>query len=132
MRYFRRRSSQQQVTVAVPEDKKYHRYAGYVLSLLVGGHAIATRIAPLVAGVVIDYSFASVPMYTFPVLFPIYYTILGCAGLYHLSWGALQALRVFGILKGIVDFFVFLLQKIRSFFFFFSIPLKILFFFFFF
>ena len=88
-------STEKSATVIAPELKA-HRWAGYILSLLVVAHVVAVRVTPLVYfdnPSDFDYSFAAAAISFFPYhSFTVYYIVLGMAGGWHLIYGVRAAL----------------------------------------
>jgi len=78
--------------VLSPEE--LHAKTGIVLLVFVLGHIAATRVAawnhPL------NFSSLSFTLSQWPMLFYPYYILFGISGVYHLSYGALQAFRILG------------------------------------
>ncbi|KAJ3280834.1 hypothetical protein HK104_000380 [Borealophlyctis nickersoniae] len=87
---------------AAVKELGLHRKAGYVLAGLIGVHAYATRINPLIVlpdPSIVDLTLATESMIRYPGTFHIYYTILGAAGVYHTLYGIQQALLNLGVLR---------------------------------
>lgn len=73
-----------------------HRFAGYLLSLLVFGHVFAVRVTPLLHledPSEYDYSFAASVYELIPFnIFPVYLSILGMVGGWHTIYGVRSAI----------------------------------------
>eukprot|EP00027_Filamoeba_sp_ATCC50430_P014908 CAMPEP_0168569942 /NCGR_PEP_ID=MMETSP0413-20121227/16451_1 /TAXON_ID=136452 /ORGANISM="Filamoeba nolandi, Strain NC-AS-23-1" /LENGTH=204 /DNA_ID=CAMNT_0008602521 /DNA_START=97 /DNA_END=708 /DNA_ORIENTATION=- len=76
--------------------KKLHRYAGYYLATFIGGHVFFTRGPFFKMGVPGNFGVVANGLFNLPVIFYPYYTLLGISGLYHLTYGAIQASKVLG------------------------------------
>lgn len=68
----------------------------YFLTIVIWGHAAATRFAPAFLGFQYDMTALSASLIKLPYLFYPYYMLLGSLGLYHTAYGTVQACRVFG------------------------------------
>ena len=79
-------------------ELRLHRLAGYVLAFFIFGHVFAVRIAPslyMTDPAAYDYSFVGKAYELLPLgIFPIYYCVLGVAGIWHLVYGVHSALIV--------------------------------------
>lgn len=95
--YRRRQQPAATKTTAVPRPLQWHRWAAWMLLVFVPGHVLATRLAPLVAGVTAgaDITFAAAAFDVSWFFYP-YYTVLAAFGLYHALYGAVRACRTLG------------------------------------
>ncbi|KAJ3020042.1 hypothetical protein HKX48_001400 [Thoreauomyces humboldtii] len=78
------------------KELRYHRLTGYLLSVFIGGHVLATRITPLkvfMDPTIVDLTFITqtlngqVKWLYFP-----YFAAFGTAGIYHTAYGVQQVL----------------------------------------
>jgi len=97
-RFFRRPSGEN-----VPLTLKLHRYSGYYLQVVIGGHILATRGVGLYYNMPYDFSFLHYALVTYPLKYVIYpyYISLALCGFYHFSYGATKALTVFGVIRSV-------------------------------
>ncbi|KAI9204999.1 uncharacterized protein BJ171DRAFT_474425 [Polychytrium aggregatum] len=83
--------------VAAQREIDWHRKAGYTLAFFISGHIFAVRLFPLyhlVDPSVMDLSMVTYSAMTYPYFFPIYYAVLGTAGLYHALYGTARVLKL--------------------------------------
>eukprot|EP01089_Gocevia_fonbrunei_P013513 TRINITY_DN3470_c0_g1_i1.p1 TRINITY_DN3470_c0_g1~~TRINITY_DN3470_c0_g1_i1.p1 ORF type:complete len:301 (+),score=31.67 TRINITY_DN3470_c0_g1_i1:47-949(+) len=80
---------------------RLHRYTGYFLMAVIGGHIFATRVGfwyYLKSHA--DFSYIAHSLEVNPYIFTPYYVLLGCSGSYHLIYGWLLALSRVNLLPG--------------------------------
>ncbi len=80
--------------------QRLHRYSGYFLLAVIGGHALATRGASLFFDVFPRFEGIAFTLQWQPALFWPYYLLLSVAGLYHSIHGLGMALPMLGIGAG--------------------------------
>jgi hypothetical protein len=66
----------------------------YILSAFIFGHVGATRIVPLLYNIPVDFGFLSFALEYSPLIFYPYYITFAASGLYHITYGSIQAARV--------------------------------------
>jgi succinate dehydrogenase/fumarate reductase cytochrome b subunit len=91
---------------------RLHRWAGYFLLAIIGGHVFATRLMPTLASGPTatghaDFAYLAYSVLAWPFLMGPYYVLLGIAGAVHLLLGLGLALRILapraaatGLLRG--------------------------------
>eukprot|EP01117_Protostelium_nocturnum_P005909 TRINITY_DN2128_c0_g1_i1.p2 TRINITY_DN2128_c0_g1~~TRINITY_DN2128_c0_g1_i1.p2 ORF type:complete len:255 (+),score=69.11 TRINITY_DN2128_c0_g1_i1:140-904(+) len=85
-------------TVHIPLALQLHRFTGYILTGLTFAHIFATRISTFIWDLDVDFQFLNWGLASKPVLMFPYYVLFSFSGIYHLSYGLPQALRViFGV-----------------------------------
>ena len=93
----RRRRARAGERAPAPGWLRLHRASGWLLLVVLPGHALATRGPGLFLDLPADFSFLRFSLQTWPWFMIPYYLILYSAGIYHLLHGALLALRVAGL-----------------------------------
>lgn len=73
---------------------KLHRYTGYFLTAFAAGHALALRLPYWVYGNIVDMSYVSFALDSWPYAFYPYYILFATAGLYHMSYGLVQSVKM--------------------------------------
>lgn len=76
---------------------RIHRWAGWFLVLVIGGHIVATRGPSLFFGVYPEFEGMTFALVWQPLIFYPYYILLGLAGLYHGANGVVYALALFQV-----------------------------------
>ena len=84
-------------TGRTPWRLRLHRFTGWFLLAVIGGHVGATRVLPMAFDVSVRFGDLNLTTTLFGVPFSIYYILLGTAGTYHLANGLTVAARVFGV-----------------------------------
>ena len=80
-----------------PLRLRLHRYSGWFLLAVIGGHVAATRLVPLATSSEVRFGDLHFTTVLFGVGFSLYYAMLGICGTYHLANGLTIAARVFGV-----------------------------------
>ena len=80
-----------------PLRLRLHRYTGWFLLFVIGGHVTATRGVGYFFDAPASFGALNFSITLLPYLFIPYYTMLGTFGLYHMTNGLTIALRVFGV-----------------------------------
>jgi succinate dehydrogenase/fumarate reductase cytochrome b subunit len=76
---------------------RLHRWSGWFLLAVIGGHVAATRLVPLATDTQVGFGDLNFTTIFFGLPFAVYYMLLGICGTYHMSNGLLIAARVFGL-----------------------------------
>jgi len=93
----RQKTSEKPLITMELNPSSLHRYTGYFLVGVIGGHVAATRIIPLILKETVDFSLVSQTLIRWPYIFYPYYFLLATCGLYHTCYGLLRACSFFGI-----------------------------------
>ncbi len=80
-----------------PLRLRLHRFSGWFLLTVIGGHVGATRIFPLATETQVRFGDLNFTTVLFGVSFSLYYALLGICGTYHMANGMTIAASVFGI-----------------------------------
>jgi len=71
-----------------------HRYSGYFLTAVIVGHVAAVRLPYFVNGHLVDMSFVSFSIDNWPYIFYPYYIMFSALGLYHMTYGTIQGMKI--------------------------------------
>lgn len=82
---------------AVSPTLRWHRGAGYVLLVFVGGHAFATRVTSVLEGFPTGFEVVNHSLVSWPAWFYPYYALLLGAGIVHLVTGVRLACGTLGV-----------------------------------
>ena len=93
----RRRRARAGERAPAPGWLRLHRASGWLLLVVLPGHALATRGPGLFLDLPADFSFLRFSLQTWPFFMAPYYVVLYSAGVYHLLHGGLLALGLAGV-----------------------------------
>ena len=86
-------------TLAINE-RSWHQWTGHVLTFLIIGHVGSCRIMPylyLPDPSIVDLTYITFVSNKYPIIFPIYLTVLAASGAYHSIYGISKSCKLLGI-----------------------------------